>query len=91
LHQRGAPKQIVTGNIIKIGYLDNKIKAAFPNALFIVGKQCLRNPEALCNSLLAKSAFLAQQRDDARKMAVQSCPSRLQFYDSSKFEQINVM
>ena len=59
-----APQQIVAGNIIIICHPHHKVQAALADAFFVVGQQCLRDPQILCRLLLGDAALLAQQLDD---------------------------
>ena len=58
---RGAAQNIISGNAVEIGGAHQKIKTAFPDAVFVMGKQSLGDPKLLCGTLLADAFFFSQQ------------------------------
>ncbi len=70
LRFRCSAEQIVTGYIVIVRDLDQKVQTALTDALFVVGKQCLRNAEIRCRLLLADLPFLALQRDDSWEICI---------------------
>ena len=56
---RGTTQDVIAGDPVEIGGAHQKIKTAFPDAVFIMGKQSLGDPKLLCGTLLADALFFS--------------------------------
>ena len=56
---RGAIQDVIAGDPVEIGGAHQKIKTAFPDAVFVMGKQSLGDPKLLCGTLLADALFFS--------------------------------
>ena len=59
LRVRGTTQDVIAGDPVEIGGAHQKIKTAFPDAVFIMGKQSLGDPKLLCGTLLADALFFS--------------------------------
>ena len=59
-----AAQQVVAGDAVIVGHPDDKVQAALPDALFVVGQQCLGDVQVLGGLLLGDAALGAQELDD---------------------------
>ena len=56
---RGTTQDVIAGDPVEIGGAYQKIKTAFPDAVFVLGKQSLGDPKLLCGTLLADALFFS--------------------------------
>ena len=58
---RGTAQDVIAGDPVEIGGAHQKIKAAFTNPVFVVGKKGLRDPQLLGSIFLADAFFFSQE------------------------------
>ena len=80
-----AAQQIIQRYLIKIRHLHQKGKPTFADALFIMGKQRLRDAQRVGDLLLRKPRFLAQMHQKAGKFRNCHRDLFLRFYKTSTF------
>ena len=65
---------------VEVGGTDQKVQAALPDSLLIVGKQSLGNAQLPSRLFLAKAPLLAQQSQNSRKIRVHMLTASIYFY-----------
>ena len=71
----GAPQQIVAGDAVEVGALDQEAQSALPDPIFVVGEQRLGDPQFSRGLFLADILFFAQQSDHTGKLGFHGAAS----------------
>ena len=64
------PQQVVGGHAVVIGALDHKVQPALPNAFFVMGQQCLADPQIAGGFFLADTPLPTQLAQGGGELAV---------------------